>query len=266
MSFDDEDEESPEPIERAPYGTKNKTKWVKTGEKQWTAVDPETGIDPLTGEVPKVWMPPPPEMRSLSRRRAKKTKPKIHPKFQLKSSIITFDTPGDPNAETWGEREPYAAYQWAREQYFQGTATLDQIAEHTGFDRRRVDAWAFQSTEKRMCWSKEREVAQNKAIREIARTTKETCVQIIKDTLKVVDIKVSSIDEASAKKLSVREVQCLVGVIGDLHKISQLEDGKPTDITAKVTLTRQSVLDKLKAADPMVNYEADEPAKSETSH
>jgi hypothetical protein len=253
-SWDEEDEDpmvcrQTEPLPPIPLAKKH----VRVSSHEWKEVD-DQGRCVHTGEKLKPWVKPPLRMKSLTKKPRAKKKPKIHPKFNLRSSIITINSYADPNGSTWSEREPYPAYNWAREEFHKGTSLKD-IQEKTGWSHARLVNWAYESVSGRMCWKEERQVEHNKIVRAVLKNTQEECVQSVKEILNIVAIKIAAIDEHAAKELSVKEVKDLVSVAEDLHKISQIEAGKPTNISANVKLTRESVLEKLKASDPYVNYD-----------
>ncbi len=267
-SFEDEEEDpmvcrQTEPLPPIPLAKKH----VRVSHHEWKEVD-DQGRCVHTGEKLVPWVRPPLRMKSLTKKPRAKKKPKIHPKFNLRSSIITINSYADPNGKTWSEREPYPAYNWAKEEYLKG-ASLSAIQEKTGWSEARLMNWAYESVTNRMCWKEERQVEQNKIVRAVLKNTQDECVESVKQILRIVGIKIEAIDDQAAMNLSVKEVKDLVSVAEDLHKISQIEAGKPTNIVGNVKLTREAVLEKLKAADPYVNYDEPEKpnaTKESTSH
>lgn len=249
------------------------TKPVRVSRYKWVHVDLVTGLDE-NGQKPIEWKSPMEDLRrkakherKLSKKRGrtlKNNRKKIHPKFLRRGTIIDINTKGDPDAKDWCDREPLEAYNFARLAYLQGTHSLREICEITGHEKKRLDYWSLISTNERMSWKEEKDIQQNATIKAILKSTKDQCVDIIKKTLDVVSTRVNEISEDSAKLLTIKEVQSLVGVCGDLHKISQLEMGQPTDIVTNIKVTRESVLKKLKAADPLMDYGED--ADDKTAH
>ena len=235
--------------------------FCRVGPKKWVEVDKE-GRCVVTGVIQTRWNAPPLVMKSLSRRRKPKPK-KCHPKFLRKGYSVDINTKGDPAGVTWQEREPWAAYCWCRLAFLEGKANVAEMVEKTGFTDRQVKYWIYVSREKRMSWMEERRIEQNKIVQAVLKNTKDKCVETVQQLLDIVASKVGSITMDDATELTVREMKDLVAVADDLHKISQLESGKPTDIKGNVKLTREAVLEKLKAADPYVNY--DEPKESGAS-
>lgn len=252
--------------------SEQKPKWVRVAKSQWVAVDPVTGIDPITGNRPTPYEPTP-ELKSLRMSKAPRSKKsKLSPKFRAKHGIVDLNSKGDPNGATWALREPLAAYEWARLAYLEEGKTLREIAEHTGFKERLVRDWAYRGCEKRNSWSEDKRVQQNKTVQAILKSTRDQCVDTVKQMLGVIDTKVRSITEEEAKGLSVADVKRLVECVGDLHKISQLESGDPTAIVQNVKRTAADVKRMLQEADPLVDYGFDDEegasgsTESETTH
>lgn len=256
--FDDEEEE--EVHVRVPAPEHPEGKWVKTSRKGWTWTDKD-GIDPKTGMIPEPYKP---EL-DLTLAKTKPRKPKkdkwakLHPKFRPPPTVEdVLLSKGDPNAEKWCDREPLASYQWAREKYLTSEMPLDAIATHTGWGLNRLKHWARVGSKKRPSWLSEKRAEQNKTIREIQKTTRDKCIDTVKRTLEVIDQAIGSISEEDATNLAIRDISLLVNVAKELHNISQLEAGDPTEIVGRTTLTRDKVLERLKKVD-IIAYDSDKP-------
>ena len=264
MDWDIEDEEEevvhvsmPHPIPPPPKSGK----WLRTSRNGWTHVN-DDGIDPKTGCKPEPYDPDKDLRLSKSRPRRKKKKPKLHPKFRTPPTVSELlASTGNPDAESWCDREPMASYQWAREQYLTSTMPLEAIGAHTGWGMNRLKHWARVGSKARPSWLSEKRTEQNKTIRAIQKSTRDNCVETVKKTLAVIDQAISAISEEDAVGMAVRDISLLVNIAKELHNISQLEAGDPTEIVGRTTLTRDKVLERLKKVD-IISYEPEK----ETSH
>lgn len=256
--FDDwfkEEEEEPHVSTPAPKGLE--AEWVRVSETKWAAVGRD-GLDIITGEQPVAWTPPdtPPEPK-ITKRAPKQKRNKLSERVNRRLGITDLSATGNPDAELWCDREPLASYQWARTAYITSQHTMKEIAEHTGWPHYKIQFWANVSAKCRPSWASEKRIEQNRILNGVLKNTKEQCVQVIKNTLDVIDKAVSAIDDERAISMSPKDISLMVGVAVELHKVSRLESGDPTNIIGRAKLTKQSVLEKLKAAD-IISYEPSE--------
>lgn len=245
-------------------------KWVRVGPKQWEPTDPLTGRSLRTGQPVGEWIPAREQKLIVSKsgKTRKAPPPKSEWKKSLKPSVIEFVKPADTNGETWGEREPYEAYQWARQEYLKGTSSIEAMHERTGFKVSQIRSWIYHNSKERDGWHEEKKVFQNQAVHQLIKDTKQKCLDLINDTLSVVETRINHLKENAeeGKALRVSEVRALVSALKDLHQVSQLEQEKPTSINQNAKMSHRDILERLKKSDPLINYNAaDDEDESDTS-
>ena len=249
---------------------KENERWIRVGPKKWELTNTLTGRSVRTNLPVVEWLPSR-ETRFIVSKSGKTRKappPKRDWKKQtLKQSVVSFAKPADINGATWGEREPHEAYQWARQEYLNGTSSIPAIAEKTGFSASQIREWTSRTTRDRDSWFEEKKVFQNLAVQQLVKDTKQKCLDLINDTLTVVETRIKHLKENAeeGKALRISEVRGLVSALKDLHTISQLEQEKPTSINQNAKMSHKDILDRLKKADPLINYTDDEDAESDTS-
>jgi len=248
-------------------------KWknIRTGRKTWESVVPFTERSIKTGLPVKEWIPGRESkfMVSKTGQTRKAPPPKSEWKAKLKPSVVSFAKPEDINGATWGGRDPHEAYQWARQEYLKGTSSIPAIAEKTGFKLSQVKEWTCRTTKDRDSWFEEKKVFQNLAVQQLVKDTKQKCLDLINDTLTVVETRIQHLKENAeeGKALRISEVRGLVSALKDLHTISQLEQEKPTSINQNAKMSHADILERLKKADPLINYtEESESDPSKPTH
>lgn len=124
----------------------------------------------------------------------------------------------------------------------------------------RVRKWAYE--EKNVSgqnWSVERDALVDKWVSDIHKPNLKRMEKIAGHALRVLEKNISRMDMREGN-VSLRDMERLTKMLGDIDKIIRLEQGRPTDIRTNVRMNHQQIMEAfhaLKEVDPYSNYQLD---------
>ena len=203
------------------------------------------------------------------------TNPKfVKKKWDIKPPSLAEQAAPNPDGapKPLAMTDPYQAYEMARQAYLDGVSLRD-IVDKTGFPDHKVRQWIFYGGGMRTddefqkkCWRDQRRELEGAKTRGVYLIDKERILNTLDKTLNLID-KGIEFFAGRENELDARSIKDFTVIASELHRMQALEGGKPTEILGKVKLTHKTVLERLKKADPFVNYveKKEEPAKPEVS-
>lgn len=202
---------------------------------------------------------------------------KLHPNFQKKSKpkgrvVNGFQLPfpkvptaeNDPTASLF-DKAPLIAFESAKEAWLKGES-VNSISDNLGIPMWRLNAWIYgrpivdpdgNKIANSENWTQEREENHQRRLKLLYKNDKERFERVLSKTIDTIEQSVDKIFNSNIT-LSASEVKNLSTVAKDLHQMTQLEGGKPTKIVENMTVTRETLVKKLKEIDPFISYDEED--------